>query len=654
MVRRPDVPIPTGPGVYLFRDAAGSVLYVGKAKSLRSRLGSYFTSGLASRTAAMVALADSVDWVLAESEVAALMLEYSLIKTHRPRFNIRLKDDKSYPYLAVTMHQEFPRPMVVRGRKRKGVRYFGPYAHAYAIRETLDLVLRTFPVRTCSDHKFRQHERLGRPCLAFHIERCAGPCVGRIDKAGHDELVAGLVAFLDGDHQPVIDRLHSEMRAAAEAQEYELAARLRDQLDAVLKASQRQQVVTERREDFDVVGLHGDELETAVHVFVVRAGRIVGQRGFIVDNVEDAAPEQVLAEVLLALYADADDVPRAVEVPYVPTDWTVLERLLSMRRAELAASAGDLAANVPSNPLALTEGDPGVSNYRAGRGRGGKVVVHVPQRGERKDLLTTVTRNAEESFVRHRLRRQSDHSARARALNELQSELGLPTAPLRIECFDISQVQGTNPVASMVVFEDGLARKDQYRRFAIRTVDGQDDFAMMREALTRRFNAYLAERDLPPSEGGRFRYPPGLLLIDGGRGQLNVALEVLTELGLDAEIPAAGLAKRFEEVYLPGSVEPLRLARTSEALYLLQRVRDEAHRFAVTYHRQRRGKAMVASALDGIPGLGPARRKALLDAFGSVTRLRDATEAELAAVKGVPPAVAAAVWAALHEEVSTT
>lgn len=671
MVERPDVPIPTSPGAYLFRDRHERVLYVGKAKNLRARLSNYFgvQSSLQPRTVAMVESAESVEWVVADSEVEAFMLEYSLIKEHRPRFNIRLRDDKSYPYLAITLNQDWPRPMVVRGRKRKGVKYFGPYAHAYAIRETLDLLLRTFPVRTCSDHKFQDHERLGRPCLYYHIERCSGPCVGRVTPEEYEQLVEELSDFLAGRHSPVIDRLEKEMFAAADALQFEQAARLRDQLESVRRASARQQVVTDRREDIDVFGLHGDELETAVHIFLVRGGRITGQTGFIVENVEEKPEPELLADVLLEIYGGSDDVPRAVEVPVEPVDRPTLEELLTQRRRELAdrsaAGSGAEQGSRPAvdNPLALTTGDPGTANYRAARSRGGSVVVHVPVRGEKRRLLETAEQNAREAFVRHRLKRQRDHTARDRALAELQEELGLPTAPLRIECFDVSQVQGSEPVASMVVFEDALPRKDSYRRFAIRSVDQQDDFAMMREALERRFTAYLRERrgagkahraeaDETGGEDkrapGKFAYPPGLLLVDGGRGQLNVALEVLEELDLDGEIPAAGLAKRFEEVYLPGVADPVRLSRGSEALYLLQRVRDEAHRFAITYHRQRRAQAMTASALDAIPGIGPTRRRRLLDRFGSVDRIRRASAEEIAEVPGIPAAVAAHVYEHLH------
>ncbi len=678
MVKRPTVQIPNSPGVYLFRDSHGRVLYVGKAKSLRSRVANYFGDSyyLPTRIAAMVETADTLDWLLAGSEVEALMLEYSLIKAHRPRFNVRLIDDKSYPYLAITLNQEWPRPTVMRGRKRKGVRYFGPYAHAYAIRETLDLLLRTFPVRSCSDGKFRQHERLGRPCLYYDIGRCSAPCVGNVDKERYDQLVQELIDFLDGNTEPVLARLDAGMKEASDALEFELAARLRDQLASVKRASEHQQAITDRREDIDVIGISGDSLEIAAVVFHVRGGRMTGQRGWIIDNVAEQSTAELLETIVLELYGDldaesGDDIPRTVLLPELPAEHDLLGKLLTERRADISDSlvatsgsgSGSTGQGPPALSTTLTSGDPGTANYLPVRKRGGRVRLVVPQRGARRSLLEQVTANAQESFRRHRLKRHSDHGSRAAALNDLQEALGLPEAPLRIECFDISQVQGTNPVASMVVFEDGLAKKSEYRRFAIKHVQGQDDFAMMREALTRRFKAYLRERDShltetqddsspgsaasPPPEVRKFAYPPGLLIIDGGRGQLNVALSVLTELGLDSQIPAVGLAKRLEELYMPGIADTLLLPRGSEALYLVQRVRDEAHRFAITFHRQKRGKSMLASVLDDIAGLGPVRRKQLIGRFGSLAALSNASLDEVCA-SGVPTVVATAVYEKLH------
>jgi excinuclease ABC subunit C len=618
VVQRPPAgTIPDAPGSYQFKDREGRVIYVGKARSLRQRLSNYFQDPrhLPPRTAAMVAGAETVEWIQVRNEVEALMLEYSLIKQHRPRFNIRLRDDKSYPFLAVTVGDEWPRPMVMRGRKRKGVRYFGPYAHAYAIRETLDLLLRTFPLRTCSDNKFGRHERLGRPCLLFHIEKCSGPCVGEVDHETYERLVDELVEFLDGDTDTVVRRLEAEMRSAASELEYERAARLRDRLTSVRKAIERQQMVADRNEDLDVVGIAEDDLEAAVQVFFVRKGRVVGRKGFVLDKVEDVAPGELVGDVLEGLYDDPPlGVPKSVLVP------TELD-------------------------------DPELYTDWLSHLRGSRVDVRVPKRGAKRELQATVTRNASEEFTRHRLRRASDHNARARALNELQDALGLPEAPLRIECYDMSHIQGSDYVGSMVVMEDGLPKKSEYRRFKVRSVAGNDDFAAMEEVLTRRLTAYLAERSQPVGERpGRFSYPPQLLLVDGGKGQLNVAVRVLEQLGLDEEIPAASLAKRFEEVYVPGEADPVRVPRGSEALYMLQRIRDEAHRFAITYHRQLRGKRMTKSVLDDIKGLGPTRRKRLTKELGGVAAVKEASLEDLRALSWLPDDVAVAVYGKIHGE----
>ena len=617
MVERPPAgTIPDAPGSYQFKDREGRVIYVGKAASLRSRVGSYFQDprGLAPRTAQMVSSAESVEWIQVRNEVEALMLEYSLIKQHRPRFNIRLRDDKSYPFLAVTLDDEWPRAMVMRGRKRKGVRYFGPYAHAYAIRETLDMLLRTFPIRTCSDSKLLTHQRLGRPCLLFHIEKCSGPCVGEIDHEAYDRLVEELVGFLDGETEATVRRLTADMREAAEGLEFERAARLRDRLTSVTKAIERQQMVGDRSEDLDVVGIADDDLEAAVQVFYVRRGRVVGRKGFVVDKVEDLSPEGLVARVLEGLYGEepALGVPKQVLVPNLPEQLDLYEEWLTM-------------------------------------GRGSRVVVRVPQRGDKRALQETVTRNAKEEFTRHRLKRASDHNSRARALNELQDHLGLPEAPLRIECYDMSHIQGTDYVGSMVVMEDGLPKKSDYRRFKVKGVAGNDDFAAMEEVLTRRLTAYLAERDRPTTgRPGRFSYPPQLLLVDGGKGQLGVAERVVHELGLEHEIPVAALAKRFEEVYVPGQSEPVEIPRQSEALYLLQRLRDEAHRFAIGFHRELRGKRMTKSVLDDIPGLGPTRRKRLVKELGGVEGVKRAEVETLRALSWLPDSVADAVYAKIH------
>ncbi|MGH9188000.1 MAG: excinuclease ABC subunit UvrC [Acidimicrobiales bacterium] len=615
MVTRPAPgSIPDAPGSYQFKDAAGRVIYVGKASSLRHRLANYFHTGLPPRTGQMVACAETVEWIQVRNDVEALMLEYNLIKQHQPRFIVRLRDDKSYPFLALTIDQEWPRPMVMRGRKRKGVRYWGPYGHAYAIRETLDLLLRTFPVRTCSDAKFERHHKQGRPCLLFHIEKCTGPCVGEIDKPAYDELVRELCAFLDGDTDTIVKRLETDMRAAADVLEFERAARLRDRLVSVRRAIERQQIVAERNEDIDVVGMAGDDLEAAVQVFYVRRGRVVGRKGFILDKAEDLTEPELVGRVVEGMYGDEQPrgVPKQVLVPVEPDDIDLYQRWLS----EL---------------------------------RGSAVTIRVPQRGGKRELKETVTRNAAEEFTRHRLRRASDHNARARALNELQSHLGLPAAPLRIECFDMSHIQGSDYVGSMVVLEDGLPKKSDYRRFKIRDVPGNDDFAAMEEVLTRRLTAYLAERGTPVSERpGKFAYPPQLLLVDGGKGQLSVAIRAVEQLGLGEEIPVAALAKKFEEVFVPGSADPIRIPRQSEALYLLQRVRDEAHRFAISYHRQLRGKRMTKSVLDDVPGLGPTRRQRLLKDLGGVAAVKRATLDDLTSLSWLPDRVAERVYEKIH------
>jgi excinuclease ABC subunit C len=615
MVARPEPgSIPDAPGSYQFLDAENRVIYVGKAKSLRSRLSNYFAppATLPERTYQMVQTADHVEWIVANNEVDAFFLEFNLIKRHKPRFNIRLKDDKSYPYLAVTLDEEWPRAMVMRGQHRKGVRYFGPFAHAYAIRETLDLLLRTFPIRTCTNPKFDRHHRLGRPCLYAHIEKCAAPCVDDIDHDAYMRLVQDLLDFLDGEHDPVLHRLEERMRTASDQLEFELAARLRDQLASVRKAIERQQMVGTREEDYDLIGLAEDPLEASVQLFFVRKGRVVGRKGLIVDKVEDVETPALIARVVEQLYADApaEDVPKEILVPVEPEDLDLYEEFLTLNR-------------------------------------GSKVRIRVPQRGGKRELLDTAMLNARESFQRHKLRRASDHNARARTLVALQDALDLPEAPLRIECYDISHIQGTNIVASMVVMEDGIAKRSDYRRFKVKTLDNQDDFAAMDEVLTRRFRNYLRERDEGAHAGKRFSYPPNLVVVDGGRGQLNVAVRVLEELGLE-DISVASLAKRLEEVYLPGRDEPVRIPRDSEALYLLQQVRDEAHRFAITYHRQLRGKHMTASTLDGVAGLGPGRKQRLLREFGSVKKLRALTEEDLLALTWLPDPVGTAVYRRLH------
>lgn len=631
MVERPATQaIPDAPGSYQFLDAEGRVLYVGKASSLRQRLASYFAdpATLPPKTAQLVATASRVEWIQVANEVEALLLEYTLIKRHRPRFNVRLRDDKSYPWLAVTVGDPWPRPMVMRGRRRQGVRYFGPYVHARAIRETLDCVLKTFPLRTCSDAKLRRHQALGRPCLLYHIERCSGPCVGRVSEERYRELTDGLLRFLDGDSDDVVARLEAEMAEAAAALEFERAARLRDQLAAIGRVLERQRMVAAKEEDFDVFAVAEDELEAAVGVFHVRRGRVVGRGAQVVDKVEDLDTATLLARVLVDHYADAGvEVPRQVLVPVEPADAATLSAWLAERRGGRAVS------------------------------------LRVPLRGDKRRLLETVEADARELFARHKLERAQDHNSRAKALRSLQDALGLAEAPLRIECYDCSHLQGTFYVGSMVVMEDGLPKRSDYRRFRIKTVPGNDDYAAMAEMLRRRLGRLLAEEQGEAETASvgaeddagatrriprRFSYRPNLLLIDGGKGQLGVVCEVLEELGLAGELAVASLAKQFEEVYLPGQSDPVRIPRGSEALYLLQQVRDEAHRFAITYHRELRGRQVRSSVLDGVPGLGPARRKRLLSELGGLAGLRSATLEDLRALPWLPDSVADAVFDHLH------
>ncbi|SIS17896.1 Excinuclease ABC subunit C [Microbispora rosea] len=640
------------------------MIYVGKAKSLRQRLNSYFAdfAGLHPRTQTMLTTAASVDWTVVGTEVEALQLEYSWIKEFDPRFNVKYRDDKSYPYLAVTMGEDFPRVQVLRGAKRKGTRYFGPYSHAWAIRETVDLLLRVFPVRTCSAGVFKRAGQIGRPCLLGYIDKCSAPCVGRVTPEEHRALAEDFCDFMAGNTGRFIKRLEREMREAAAVEEYERAARLRDDVQALQRALEKQTVVLGDGTDCDVIALAEDPLEAAIQVFYVRGGRIRGQRGWVVDKVEEATPGELVEQFLLQMYGEAT-IPREILVPARPPDEAALIELLSEQR-------------------------------------GSRVDLRVPQRGDKKSLMETVERNAKESLAQHKLRRASDLTTRSRALQEIADALDLDQAPLRIECYDVSHIQGENVVASMVVFEDGLARKSEYRRFSIRT--GEGDVASIYEVICRRFKRYLEERaatgeldagtddeagrdatghggdgydanghggdgydangygaagrggaatPIDPETGRprKFAYPPNLVVVDGGPAQAAAAQRALDELGID-DIAVCGLAKRLEEVWLPGDDQPVILPRSSEGLYLLQRVRDEAHRFAITYHRTKRSKSLKESALDHVPGLGPARRQALLRHFGSVKRLREASAEEIREVPGIGRATAEAIVAALRGE----
>jgi excinuclease ABC subunit C len=649
--------IPESPGVYKFRDQRGRVIYVGKAKSLRQRLNSYFAdfASLHPRTQMMLSTAAGVEWTVVGTEVEALQLEYSWIKEFDPRFNVKYRDDKSYPYLAVTMGEEYPRVQVMRGAKRKGTRYFGPYSHAWAIRDTVDTLLRVFPVRTCSAGVFKRSAQIGRPCLLGYIGKCSAPCVKRISEEEHRALAEDFCDFMAGQTARFAGRLEAEMKQAAREEEFERAARLRDDLRALERAIEKQAVVLGDGTDCDVIALAEDQLEAAVQVFYVRGGRVRGQRGWVLDKVEDVTTAGLVEVFLGQVYGDTPagveavnaGIPREVLVPELPPDQVVMTQWLSERR-------------------------------------GGPVDLRVPRRGDKKALLETVARNAGQSLALHKTRRASDLTTRSKAMSEIAEALGLDDAPLRIECYDVSNLQGTNVVASMVVFEDGLARKSEYRRFAIKGTGGTDDIASIFEVITRRFRRYLAEREKtgeldtlgdPGAEedhcadpGGRppgtprdqdlsaerpvvdapkkFAYPPNLVVVDGGPLQADAAARALVELGID-DVAVCGLAKRLEEVWLPGEEYPVILPRSSEGLYLLQRVRDEAHRFAINYHRQKRGKAATASALDEVPGLGPARRKTLLKHFGSVRKLGAASVEEIAEVPGIGPKLAVTIVAAL-------
>ncbi|WP_405897216.1 excinuclease ABC subunit UvrC [Streptomyces sp. NBC_00727] len=637
--------IPDSPGVYKFRDEHRRVIYVGKAKSLRQRLASYFQdlTGLHPRTRTMVTTAASVEWTVVATEVEALQLEYSWIKEFDPRFNVKYRDDKSYPYLAVTLNEEFPRVQVMRGAKKKGVRYFGPYGHAWAIRETVDLMLRVFPVRTCSAGVFKNAARTGRPCLLGYIGKCSAPCVGRVAPEEHRELADDFCDFMAGRTGTYIRRLEKDMMAAAEDMEYERAARLRDDVGALKRAMEKSAVVLADATDADLIAVAEDELEAAVQIFHVRGGRVRGQRGWVTDKVENVDTSGLVEHALQQLYGEesGDAVPKEVLVPALPEDPEAVSQWLADRR-------------------------------------GSQVSLRIPQRGDKKDLMVTVQRNAQQALGLHKTKRASDLTTRSRALEEIAEALGLDTAPLRIECFDISHLQGEDVVASMVVFEDGLARKGEYRRFQIKGFEGQDDVRSMHEVISRRFRRYLHEKErageweetpaatgpVPapdPADGTapvadesreddgrpkRFAYPPQLLVVDGGQPQVAAAKRALDELGID-DIAVCGLAKRLEEVWLPDDDDPVVLPRSSEGLYLLQRIRDEAHRFAITYQRAKRAKRIRTSPLDAVAGLGETRKQALIKHFGSVKKLRRATIDEICEVPGIGRRTAESVAVAL-------
>ncbi|GAD84151.1 excinuclease ABC subunit UvrC [Nocardia asteroides] len=647
--------IPVEPGVYKFRDTHGRVVYVGKAKSLRSRLNSYFADvySLHPRTKQMVTTAASVEWTVVSTEVEALQLEYNWIKEFDPRFNVRYRDDKTYPVLAVTLNEEYPRLFVYRGARKKGVRYFGPYAHAWAIRETLDLLLRVFPARTCSNGVFKRHSQIGRPCLLGYIDKCSAPCVGRVTAGEHRQIVDDFCDFLSGRTDKMVRALERRMHEAADDLDFETAARLRDDVQALRRALEKQAVVLGSGTDADVIAFATDELEAAVQIFHVRDGRVRGQRGWVVDKSGDALDVAESGSELAAL----------------------VEQFLTQFYGEQAAQAEQNADRdvivvprevlVPELPADAAEIQDWLSELR-----GSAVSLRVPQRGDKKALAETVQRNAGEALAQHKLKRAGDLTSRSQALQDIQDFLDLDSAPLRIECVDISHVQGTDVVASLVVFEDGLARKSDYRHYAIKEAAGDgrsDDVGSIAEVTRRRFarlardrqqvaDVEVDETDEPTSRPGvdpttgkprRFAYPPNLYVVDGGAPQVAAAAEVLDELGI-TDVAVIGLAKRLEEVWVPGEADPVILPRNSEALYLLQRVRDEAHRFAITFHRSKRSRRMTASALDSVRGLGEARRTALVLHFGSVARIKDATVEEITSVPGIGVSTAKAVLEALN------
>lgn len=613
--------IPVAPGVYRFKDLNGRVIYVGKAKNLRSRVSSYFQDNLHPRTEAMMNTAVSVEWTVVANEVEALQLEYTWIKSEEPRFNVRFRDDKSYPYLAVTVEEEFPRAFVTRAPRSKGVRYFGPFTHAWAIRSTLDAILRVFPIRSCTDGTFRRAAQIGRPCLLGYIGKCAAPCVGWISAAEHRVLVNEFISFFSSDPSQHVRLLEKKMSEAAKEMDYERAGRIRDDIAALNRALESSAVVLSDGTDADFIAFAGDDLELAFSIFSVRSGRVRGERARIVERSDSTEIGGLMERVIMDTYGSEQEIPREILVAAEPDNRDSLEAWLAKKRA-------------------------------------GKVEIRVPRRGDKFALLETVGANAKDALTLHRLRRSSDLTSRSQALADLQDLLALPAAPLRIECFDISNLQGTSMVASMVVFEDGIARKSEYRRFAITTSEGQmrgpDDATAMHQVITRRFARLKADREAMANvkeeieAGGalrRFAYPPQLIVVDGGAPQVNAAASALEEAGFD--IPVIGLAKRLEEIWLPNNTDPILLPRTSEALYLLQRIRDEAHRFAIAYHRSKRSKAMLDSALDGIAGLGESRRATLIAHFGSIRALSQATEMEIASLAGIGPKIAAAIKMAL-------
>lgn len=699
--------IPTEPGVYKFRDASGRVVYVGKAKNLRARLNNYFQppAQLHPRTRQMVFTASQVEWTVVASEVEALQLEYTWIKRFDPWFNVMYRDDKTYPMLAVSVKEQYPRAFFYRGPRRKGVRYFGPFSHAWAVRETLDLLTRVFPVRTCSNGVFNRHAQLGRPCLLGYIDKCSAPCVGRVSEEEYDDIVSGFMGFMSGRTDAVVRGLTDQMMDASENLEFEKAARLRDDLGAVNKVMERQTVVLSTDTDADVIAFDTDELEAAVQIFTVREGRIRSQRGWVVEKTgdepgsmerlsegeTDPALPVLMQNFLVQYYSDA--------VERMEQEKDEDERLEAKKVRRRGVDQQSHARVRPPMPVPrevfveVMPAEPDETQALLEKLRGGPVAFRVPQRGDKKALMETVHRNAKESLRQHKMKRVGDLTARSQALQDIQDALGMDEAPLRIECTDISHIQGTDVVASLVVFEDGLPKKADYRRYRIKEAAGEgrsDDVGSIAEVTRRRFKRHnedkLANPEDPEVDGDvfadedivtgaslaagadgasgieadeetdvtvettgnkRFAYPPQLFIVDGGKPQVNAAQKVFDELGI-VDVTLIGLAKRLEEIWVPEDDEPLILPRNSEGMYLLQQIRDEAHRFAITYHRQQRSKRMRASALDGIPGLGPARRSDLVKHFGSVKKLKAASLDQIREVNGVGPKLAQTVYDHLH------
>lgn len=603
--------IPNLPGVYRFFDASDTVIYVGKALNLKNRLNNYFQANLAQKTHRMVHQAVRVDWTIVNTEVDALVLEFSWIKQYAPQFNVQFRDDKSYPYLALTNNDEFPRIFITRKSKRPGITYFGPFTHTWALRSTFDVILKVFPIRSCSTGNFQRAQRTKRQCLLGDIGKCAAPCVNWISQEGHRELANRLVAFMSKGNADIVPTLKAEMLLASAKEEFERATKIRDSITAIERAQESTDAALPENLSADLVAIHRDGVHAAGSIFIVRGGSIKGSRSWIVDQSQSLEGDDELGALLFSIYSQSapHEIPAEILINERPLDAPALEGWLSKLR-------------------------------------GGPVVLKTPQRGEKVELLQTVKRNAQYSLIQFLSKRATDVAVSGKALIEIEEALNLARTPLRIECFDISNISGTSVVASMVVFEDGLAKKSEYRRFIIDTSAGFDDTRAMHQVITRRLKRLLDDKSVDEAEvaelGGKlskFSYPPQLIVVDGGAPQVNAAARALSELGI-TDIALCGLAKRLEEVWVPGSSDPLIFSRSSEALYLLQRIRDEAHRFAITFHRSRRSKAMLESILDEVPQLGQARRKALLERFGSVAAIRRASRADIAATPGIGAKIA--------------